>query len=74
MSSVCLQQLIKHIDNSPFGWSNGLQDGKILVHKDTTQEQILSWLKKLDQLSKYVKEQELSLLDIRNRAKITRTM
>lgn len=67
--TVCLQQLLKHIDKSPFGWSNELKDGKILVHKNTTQEDILSWLKKLDQLSKYVKEQELKVLDITGRTR-----
>lgn len=67
--TVSLQALLKHIDNCPFGWSNGLHEGKILVHKGTTQEDILKWLKKLEELNKYVKEQEMKVLDITSRAR-----
>lgn len=65
--TVSLEQLLKHIDKCPFGWSNGLQEGKILVHKGTTQDDILNWLKKLEQLKNYVKEQEMRVLDITSR-------
>ena len=73
--TVCLQQLLKHIDNCPFVSSNGLHEGKILVHKNTTQEDILKWLKKLAELNKYVKEQEMKVLDITSRNRtIARTL
>lgn len=73
--TVCLQQLLKHIDNCPFAYSNGLYKGKIMVHKDTAQADILDWVKKLIELNKYVKEQEFAVLDIKTRTRnIIRTL
>ena len=63
--TVSLKELLKHIDNCPLS----VHDGKIIHHKDTKQADVLAWLKKLNELNKYVKEQEFSLLDIRNREK-----
>jgi hypothetical protein len=68
--TVSLEYLLKHIDNCPLSW----HDGKIIVHKDTKQDDILAWLKKLSELNKYVKEQQLSLLDVRNGKRSIRTM
>lgn len=53
-----LKTLLKHIDKCPFAWSSGLYEGKILVHRDTSQEEILLWLEKLVQLKDCIKEQE----------------
>jgi len=68
--TVSLKELLKHIDNCPLAW----HDGKIIVHKDTKQADILAWLKKLNDLNKYVKEQEFSLLDVREGKRNIRTM
>lgn len=67
--TISLQALLKHIDQCPFAWSSKLDDGKILVHKGTSQEDILAWLKKLDEYSRYVKEQEMRVLDITSRVR-----
>lgn len=62
--TVCLKELIKHIDKCPIGWDNA----KLTTHKSTTEADVITWLKKLGELSKYVKEQEV-VLDVRNREK-----
>lgn len=70
--TVSLKELIKHIDSCPIGW----HDGHIIAHRSVTEAEMVTWLKKLHELNKYVKEQEVKLLDVRNSEKksITRTM
>jgi hypothetical protein len=71
--TALLKKLISHIDICPLSW----HDDKVIVHKATKQSDVLDWIKKLNELNKNVKEQELSLLDVRNHTNkqhIKRTM
>jgi hypothetical protein len=66
-----VQNLLEHIDSCPLSWHNE----KVIRHKDTTDFDILSWLKHLIELNKEIKD-DVAILDVRSRANkfITRTM
>lgn len=43
-----MKELLQHIEQSPLGW----HEGKIVMHRSTTEDDVVAWLMRLKELAR----------------------